>query len=106
MSSTSYKCRKSYFLRLDKDADERSPGAAVTVALCGHWEHDGSCRWPHYSSITQTEKGAHRLEIEFNAPDDEFKEVTERIEAALAAGQLRGPDGRWSKWLALGEAPE
>lgn len=106
MSSNFYKCRKSYFLHLAKEADTRSPGAAVTVALCGHWEHDGTCRWPHYSSITQTEKGPHRLEVEFDAPDDELEEVTKRIEAALAAGQLKGPDGRCSKWLYLGETPE
>ena len=29
---------------LNADADKRSPGAAVPL-LCGHWEHDGSCRW-------------------------------------------------------------
>ena len=97
--------RAEYHLLLAADADERSPGAAVTVALCGHWEHDGTCRWPHYSSITQTEKGPHRLAVEFDAPDDELEEVTERIEAALAAGQLKGPDGRVSVWRYLGEEP-
>ena len=31
-------------------------GAAVTTALCGHWEHEGPCRWPHNNAIQQ--KGA------------------------------------------------
>ena len=35
-------------------ADRTNPaavGAAVTTALCGHWEHDGPCRWPHNNAI-------------------------------------------------------
>jgi hypothetical protein len=34
-------------LALDEGQD-RAPGAAVTVKLCGHWEHAGPCRWPHH----------------------------------------------------------
>src|SRR5215207_9908722 len=30
-------------LALGDEADERAPGAAVTVALCGHWEHEPPC---------------------------------------------------------------
>ena len=29
-------------LLLADDTDPAAPGAAVTVALCGHWEHEGS----------------------------------------------------------------
>lgn len=32
-------------------ADPRAVGGAVTVALCGHWEHDGPCRWPHNNEL-------------------------------------------------------
>jgi len=104
MREPDYPHFKTYVLRLKKDADERSPGAAVTVALCGHWEHDGSCRWPHYSSISQTGNGLHRLVVEFDAPADELKEVTARVEAALKAGQLEDPDGRLSQWQFLNGA--
>lgn len=31
--------------------DPRAVGAAVTVALCGHWEHEGPCRWPHNNEV-------------------------------------------------------
>lgn len=34
-------------IELDSDADQQAPGAAVTVGLCGHWEHQGACHWPH-----------------------------------------------------------
>jgi hypothetical protein len=33
-------------------ADPRAPGGAITVALCGHWEHEPPCRWPHHTDIT------------------------------------------------------
>jgi hypothetical protein len=36
---------------MDDDADPAAPGAAVTVALCGDWEHTGPCRWPHNNAI-------------------------------------------------------
>lgn len=38
-------------LALRPETDPRAPGGAVTTALCGHWEHDGPCRWPHNSHI-------------------------------------------------------
>lgn len=34
---------------LDAGGDPRALGGAVTAALCGHWEHDGRCRWPHHT---------------------------------------------------------
>lgn len=38
-------------VRLNAGVDPRAVGAAVTVALCGHWEHDGPCRWPHNNKV-------------------------------------------------------
>lgn len=38
-------------LALNESIDPRAVGAAVTVALCGHWEHEGPCRWPHNNQI-------------------------------------------------------
>ena len=31
-------------LALAPGADERAPGAAITVALCGHWDHEHAQR--------------------------------------------------------------
>jgi hypothetical protein len=28
---------------MESDADVRAPGAAVAVALCGHWDHEPPC---------------------------------------------------------------
>lgn len=38
-------------LVLDEGTDPAVPGAAVTTSLCGHWEHEGPCRFPHNNDI-------------------------------------------------------
>ena len=85
-------------MRLASGSDDRAPGGAVTVALCGHWDHDGTCRWPHLSTIAPDGHGLHRLLVEFEAPEIEVDTVKDKIEAALEIGQLTGPDGRVSVW--------
>jgi len=93
-----YSHRMDYRIRLAPDADDRAPGGAVTVALCGHWDHDGPCRWPHHSAIAADQDGLHRLVVEFDASDDDLTKVKARIDGALRNGRLTGPDGRHSLW--------
>jgi hypothetical protein len=54
-------------------------GAEVTNALCGRWDHDGPCRWPHNNHIEDT-----RFRTIFIATDDDEPEVRRRIRAALS----------------------
>jgi hypothetical protein len=78
-------------LRLASETDPRAPGGAVTVALCGHWDHEGSCRWPHHSRLdTDTANDVARLSTVGAAPEDEQAEVLARIEAELRR------DDRWT----------
>jgi hypothetical protein len=69
-------------LELDVGLDPAAVGAAVTVELCGHWEHDGPCRWPHNSAID-----AGRDPVGFRTlvvgDDAEAEGVRLRVEAAL-----------------------
>ena len=88
-------------LDLDAGADPAALGGAVTVALCGHWEHDGACRWPHHSRVEDV-AGSFELRTVFLAGPDEEADVRERIGAALAGGSLEGPDHRVSRWRVLG----
>jgi hypothetical protein len=64
--------------------DPAAVGGAVTAALCGSWDHEGPCRWPHNNAI---DGGRFRTVVV--APEDEAEAVRERIDAGL-----RG-DGRW-----------
>jgi hypothetical protein len=69
-------------LDLAEGTDLAAPGAAVTVELCGHWEHDGGCRWPH-NNETRSEGESATFRTIFVAPLAEEREVRERIELAL-----------------------
>ncbi len=62
--------------------DPAAVGAAVTVALCGHWEHEPPCRWPHNNEFDGND-GFRTLYV---APTGEEAEVHGRIAAALADG--------------------
>jgi hypothetical protein len=69
-------------LILGDGLDPAAVGAAVTVELCGHWEHDDACRWPHNSAIDDSCDPA-RFRTLFVANDAESAGVADRIEATL-----------------------
>ena len=75
-------------LHLYPGTDVRAPGGAVTAGLCGHWDHDGPCRWPHNNRLDIEESSARFRTIVIVAHEDR-DEVLRRIEVAL-----RG-DERW-----------
>ena len=70
---------------LSPGTDDAALGAAVTVALCGHWEHDGPCRWPHHNAlVAEVSPARFRTVVVCNDADD--REVRRRIESALLGG--------------------
>jgi hypothetical protein len=71
-------------LLLADDTDPAAPGAAVTVALCGYWEHEGPCRWPHNNAITTDGGGTARFRTLFVADGAEEQAVRDLIAGALA----------------------
>ena len=85
-------------LVMDADADLRAPGAAVTVELCGGWEHEPPCPLaPHVSEATR-EGPEVRLHVLFTTEPEHEATVRRRIDRALAAGRLQGPDGAVTEW--------
>jgi hypothetical protein len=72
-------------LALREGFDPAAVGAAVTVELCGHWEHDGPCRWPHNSAI-ETERDPALFRTLFVADERDAELVRDRIETALRGG--------------------
>jgi hypothetical protein len=75
-------------LELEPGVDERAPGGAVTVALCGSWDHPPPCRWPNNNEVA-VEGGVARFRTVFVAAPEEADEVRARIEVALRS------DARW-----------
>jgi hypothetical protein len=88
--------------------DLRAPGAAITVALCGHWEHQPPCPLaPHHTDARRSgnrspgdqDSGDQvQLRVLFAAEPAAEAEVRGRIEAALAESGLTGPDGVSTRW--------
>jgi hypothetical protein len=82
---------------LETGADRAAPGGAVTLALCGSWDHAGACRWPHHTSATWDELRGH-VRVVFAADEDEEMKVRALIDAALLGGECVGPDAKVSHW--------
>ena len=90
---------------LPAGADDRAPAGAVTLALCGAWEHEPPCPLaPHHTATTRDADGTLRLRILFAAAPADEAEVRRRIDDALTAGTLDGPDGRTTVWEFRGSA--
>ena len=64
------------------EGDPAAVGAAVTAELCGHWEHEGSCRWPHNNAMCPGSE-LNTFRTLFVADLSEEETVRERIGAAL-----------------------
>jgi len=86
-------------LLLEPGADARAPGGAVTLRLCGSWDHAGPCRWPHETSVTWNEDRG-QVRVVFVVEEEEEEAVRALIDQALAGGECVGPDGKRSSWAA------
>jgi hypothetical protein len=80
-------------------------GGAITVALCGHWDHQPPCPLaPHYvSTLPDGETVAVRI-LFATEPANEQR-VRALIGEALTSGQLTGPDGGVAVWHLRSAAP-
>jgi hypothetical protein len=86
-------------LVLDHGGDSRAPGGAITVALCGHWDHQPPCPLaPHHTDATPGGDDTFRLRVLFAAEPDDEGRVRELIRLALLSGEVTGPDGRVTHW--------
>lgn len=70
---------------LDPGCDPREVGAAVTTALCGSYDHEGACRWPHNNAIDAGATPA-RFRTVYVAEPEEAEQVLQRIRDALESG--------------------
>src|SRR4051794_3921198 len=88
-------------LVLAGEGDERAPGAALTVALCGHWEHDGPCTVPHRTEVVSNDGGHVVVRVLFACPPEDADGVRLTVVTALKSGELpvpapeEAPPTRW-----------
>jgi hypothetical protein len=91
-------------LTVTSDFDDRGPGGAVTVALCGSLDHDPPCpSAPHQTSTTVSGARAAVRVVFACLPADEHL-VRERIESAMALGEFRH-DGDVTTWTLVATNP-
>ena len=85
-------------LVMQPDADLRAPGAAITAALCGHWDHQPPC--PLAAHHTRAERIGDQVHLKtlFATEPDTEPLVRQRIDHALSGGQLQGPDATITRW--------
>ena len=98
ISSVTFRFTRDAVVELD-EGDVRAIGAAVTVALCGHWEHQGPCRWPHLTA-TDAEGNRVAVSVSYDCTDDERARVEALIADALSSGVLAN-DGQVTRWRVI-----
>ena len=85
---------------LDSGGDSRAPGGAITVALCGHWDHEPPCPLaPHHTDASPAGDDTFRVRVLFAADPADEERVRSLITEALSSGRLTGPDGRVTRWM-------
>jgi hypothetical protein len=85
-------------LAMDPGADDRAQGGAITVALCGSWEHDPPCPLAPHHTLAERSGEEVRLRVLFAAEPDDEARVRAAIGEALAAGTRAIPDGGTATW--------
>lgn len=82
-------------------SDDRAPGGAITVALCGSLDHEPPCPIAAHHTATEQHGDELHLRILFAAAPDRCGDVREQIDAALREQCFAGPDGHVSTWRTL-----
>ncbi|MGB8206971.1 MAG: hypothetical protein WCF69_05070, partial [Mycobacterium sp.] len=89
---------------MQPDGSPNALGGAITVALCGHWDHPDPCPLaPHYVT-TLPDAETVTLRILFATEPANERRVRALIGEALAAGQLTGPGGGVTTWQLSSDA--
>ncbi|HET9770548.1 MAG TPA: hypothetical protein VFS16_06650 [Acidimicrobiia bacterium] len=78
--------------------DAGAPGAAITAAVCGHWEHEPPCPLAPHHTAAERDGDVVRLRVLFAAHPADESEVRRRIDDALASSRLETPEGAVARW--------
>lgn len=83
---------------MDEHGDRRAPGGAITLALCGDWDHEPPCPLAPHHTAAERDGGVVRLRVLFAADPNDEGEVRRRIEEALATAGVTTPNGTAVRW--------
>jgi hypothetical protein len=90
-------------VRLDRGTDTRALGGAVTLALCGSWEHEPPCPLAaHHTEVTAGDDGRLHVRVVFACEPETEEQVRRLIDEALAEGSLLTPEGELVRWRLTG----
>lgn len=84
-------------LVMSSDADVDAPGGAVTLELCGSWDHKPPCPLAHHTHAERTGNTV-SLRVVFATEPENEEDVRRRIDEALSTGSVTAPDGTSSHW--------
>jgi hypothetical protein len=86
--------------------DAAAVGAAVTVALCGAWQHEPPCPIaPHNTAAIPLGEGRVAVRVLFACEPSDEGRARKLIESALRSGRQKDPDGVPSSWRCLSSGP-
>ena len=102
--------RESYAHQADvvlgAGGDPEALGGAVTIALCGSWEHEPPCPLaPHHSEAVRVDDHKVGLRVVFATEPEQVDAVRDLIDEALRTGRLVGPDDRTTTWRLSASGP-
>jgi hypothetical protein len=92
-------------LAMGSEQDLQAPGGAITLALCGSWEHAPPCPLAPHHTTAGRDGDAVRLRVLFAAEPGHEPEVRRRIAHALAAGRVLTPGGGVARWSVASQGP-
>jgi hypothetical protein len=92
-------------LVLEDGGDERAPGGAITLALCGSWSHEPPCPLaPHHTRVHRA-GGELTLRLLFAAERADLSRVRALVDGVLARGWGDSPEGSRTTWELLESGP-
>jgi hypothetical protein len=92
-------------LAMESEQDLHAPGGAITVALCGSWEHAPPCPLAPHHTAAERDGDVVQLRVLFAAEPHDEHEVRRRIADALATGQVVTPSGDVARWRVVSDGP-
>lgn len=90
---------------LQSDEGANAPGGAITIKLCGHWDHPPPCPLAPHDVASSMAGEILTLRVLFATEPANEQRVRSLIDEALATGRLTGPDGRIATWQLRSAVP-